>query len=189
MRLRILALLIVLAGADRALAAPQSYVLEPDGSQVGFETDFGSDLITGDFPVTEANLTLDFKQVANCKVVVTLDITGARASFPFAAQALKGPKVLDAAAFPHMTFASSKVSKDGSDAKVEGMLTLRGVTRPITLHATILRQHGTAAGDLSHLVVHLTGSLLRSDYGATGWADMVGDEVRIDIRARIKAQG
>ncbi|MGB3148352.1 MAG: YceI family protein [Paracoccaceae bacterium] len=182
-----LAVVAVLASALPLLAAPHPYVLEPDGSKIGFVTTFGADRITGDFPVTRADLALDFNQVSNCTIDVALDVGGARASFPFAAAALKGPKILNADAFPQMTFVSTSVVKEGDKARVIGQLTLRGVTRPVSLQAQILRQPGTAAGDLSHLVVHLTGQILRSDFGATGWADMVGDEVQIDIRARIRA--
>jgi polyisoprenoid-binding protein YceI len=168
-----------------ALAAPADYVLEPDRSTVGFETDFGPDLITGRMPVSEADLTLDFDRAANSTVAVTLDVSQAEASFPFAAQAMKGPKVLDAASHPTIRFESTSVAAEGSGARVSGKLTIRGVTRPASLRAEIYQQTGSAPGDLSHLTVRLTGAVLRSDFGATGWSDMVGDEVRLDILARI----
>ncbi len=168
-----------------ALAKPVPYVLEPEESTVGFETDFGPDQITGAMPVKSADLILDFERVENCQINVALDVTGAQASFPFAAQAMKGPKVLDSGNFPEMSFRSTAVRAAGSGARVDGDLTIRGVTRPVTLDAMIWRQTGTVQGDLSQLTVRLTGSVLRSDYGATGWSDMVGDEVRLSILARI----
>ena len=178
-----LALLILVA--QSAAADPTTYVMEPAGSTVGFETDFGPDRITGTFTVTQADLTVDFDNVTNTKVAVTLDTRRATASFPFAAQAMKGPKVLDAANFPQITFVSDAVRRAGDGAKVDGALTIRGVTRPVTLDAQIFRVQGSAARDFSRLTVRLTGAVKRSDYGATGWADMVGDQVRIDIRAQI----
>ena len=66
-----------------------------------------------------------------------------------------------------------------------GLVTIRGVQQPMVLDAQIYRQKGTAAGDLSHLSIRLVGAVKRSDFGADGWADMVGDEVRLDILARI----
>ena len=36
------------------------------------------------------------------------------------------------------------------------------------------------------LTVRLKGSVSRKDFGATGFADMVGDEVTLDIRAHIR---
>jgi polyisoprenoid-binding protein YceI len=172
-----------------AQAATVAYKLDPAASTVAFETDFGPDKITGSIPLDKADLSLDFDNVANCTVDVVLDVTGAKASFPFAAQALKGPKVLAAKEHPQMTFESTSVKRAGEAADVSGNLTIRGVTRPVTLKAQIFRPQGSAADDHSHLTVKLTGRVNRSDFGATGWSDMVGDEVRIIITARIDAKG
>ncbi len=180
-----LALCLILTSAA-AMAAPRNYVLQATASNVGFETDFGPDKITGQMPVTQADLSIDFQNIANSKVAVTLDVTGAEASFPFAAQAMKGPKVLDSREFPNITFLSTAVARDGDGATVTGNITIRGVTRPEVLHAVLYRQQGAVAGDLSHLSIRLTGTIARSDFGAIGWNDMVGDQVRLDILAQIQ---
>ena len=180
----VLTALLPLHGAS---AATTAYHLDPTASTVAFETDFGPDLITGSIPLDKADLSLDFDNVTNCTVAVALDVTGAKASFPFAAQALKGPKVLDAKDYPRMTFESTSVKGAGTAADVTGKLTIRGVTRTVTFKAQLFRPQGSAATDLDHLTVKLTGRVHRSDFGATGWSDMVGDEVRIIITARIDA--
>lgn len=172
-----------------ASAATIAYHLNPAASTVAFETDFGPDLITGSIPLEKADLQLDFDNVSNCSIDVALDVTGAQASFPFAAQALKGPKVLDARDHPRMTFESTSVKRAGEAAEVSGNLTIRGVTKPVTLRAQIFRPKGSTVDDLNHLTVKLTGKVNRSDFGATGWSDMVGDQVRIIITARIDAAG
>jgi polyisoprenoid-binding protein YceI len=172
-----------------AQAAITAYQLDPAASTVAFETDFGPDKITGSIPLEKADLSLDFDNVTNCTVDVALDVTGAQASFPFAAQALKGPKVLAAKDHPRMTFESTSVKGAGDAADVTGNLTIRGVTKTVTLRAQLFRPQGSAATELDHLTVKLTGRVNRSDFGATGWSDMVGDEVRISITARIDAKG
>jgi len=172
--------------ASPALAAPAHYSLEPEASTVGFETDFGGDLISGKMPVASAELTLDFDNVAVSKIDVVLDAANADASFPFAAQAMRGPKILDVVNFPTIHFQSTSVRKDGDGAAVAGNVTIRGVTRPMEMHAVIWRQKGQPEGDLSKLTIRLTGAINRSDFAATGWSDMVGDQVRLDILARIK---
>ncbi len=171
--------------ATPALATPRQYVLEPAASTITFETDFGQQDITGRMPVTRANLTLDFDQAANSAIDVILDVSRATASFPFAADALKGGSVLDARNHPTIHFVSTRIRADGDAAQVKGNLTIRGVTRPVTLTARVFRPNGSAAGDTSHLTVQLRGAVRRSAFGATGWSDMVGDEVRLDIVARI----
>ncbi len=171
--------------ADMIVAAPVNYALQPQASSVGFETDFGKDKITGQMPIVTADLTLDFDVIANCKVAVTLDASNAQASFPFAAQAMKGPKVLDTDAHPEIRFESASVKAAGSGAQITGLVTVRGISKPMILYAQIYRQKGTVAGDLSHLTIRLTGTVKRSDFGANGWSDVVGDDVRLDILARI----
>jgi polyisoprenoid-binding protein YceI len=183
----ILALLACLALP--AQAATTAYQMDPANSTVAFETDFGPDKINGAIPLEKADLKLDFANVTNCTVDVVLDVTGATASFPFAAQALKGPKVLAAKDHPRMTFESTSVKGAGDAADVTGNLTIRGVTKVVTLKAQLFRLQGSAATDRDHLTVRLSGSVNRSDFGATGWSDMVGDQVRITITARIDAQG
>jgi polyisoprenoid-binding protein YceI len=179
--------LLLLMLATPVQAAPTAYVLEPERSTVGFATDFGQQVITGRMPVTQANLTLDFDQAANTTVDVILDVSRASASFPFAAQALKGDTVLDARNHPTIRFVSTSVRRNGDAADVTGDLTIRGVTRPVTLRAVIFRPEGHAADDYSRLTVQMTGAVQRSDFGAVGFADMVADEVRLDIIARIAA--
>lgn len=179
-------IIIATLSAQPLAAAPRNYVLQPDISDVSFNVPFGPDLITGSFPISRADLTLDFDNVAASTMTVDLDVTGAKASFPFAAQAMRGPKVLDAQTYPTIQFVSRKVARDGQDAIITGDITLRGVTKPAILRATIWRQAGHEAGDLSALTIRLTGQLNRLDFGAAGWADMVGDTVNLDIMARIK---
>lgn len=176
---------LFLATAAIAQAAPADYRIEGQRSSVGFATDFGANTITGSMPILRADLTLDFDRAANSHVEVTLSAARAEASFPFAAAAMKGATVLDVANWPTITFASTSVAERGDAATVTGNLTIRGVTRPVTFDARIFRQEGYAEGDRSHLTVRLTGRIARSDFGATGWADLVGDEVRLDIVARI----
>lgn len=189
MRRLALAALMALGLSPALQAGTVAYQMDAANSTVAFETDFGPDKITGAIPLERADLKLDFADVTNCTVDVALDVTGATASFPFAAQALKGPKVLAAKDHPRMTFESTSVKGAGEVAEVTGNLTIRNVTKAVTLKAQLFRPQGSAPDDLHHLTVKLSGSVNRSDFGATGWSDMVGDEVRILITAKIDAQG
>lgn len=189
MRRLALAALLVFSLAPWSQAATVAYKMDAANSTVAFEADFGPDKISGSIPLEKADLRLDFANVQNCTVEVVLDVSGAEASFPFAAQALKGPKVLAAKDHPRMTFTSTSVKGAGEAADVTGNLTIRGVTKKVSLKAQLFRPQGSAATDRDHLTVKLSGSVNRSDFGATGWSDMVGDQVRILITARIDAQG
>lgn len=180
-----LALILLLALPAPLRAAPEHYDLTADASRVAFTAAMGAQVVTGRFPILGADITLDFVDLTRCKIRVTLGIAGASADVPLAADAMKSGSVLDARHFPEAVFTSTGVSGTAAAAQVTGLLTLRGIARPLTLQAEVMRQRGTLAGDLSRMTVHLTGQIRRSDYGATGWADVVGDVVRLDILARI----
>lgn len=183
--LRLIPLLLLLLAAP-TLAAPRPYVLDGGASRVAFHWTFGSDTVQGRMAVAGADLLLDLEDVGASRVRVAVDVTRADAGHPLATQALTGPRVLDAASYPTITFQSRRVTLVGDgQARIEGDITIRGVTRPITLDARL----STTTADLSHLTVTLSGRLRRSDFGATGWADVVGDAVRLDIVAALRAAG
>lgn len=183
------ALCLALAIPASAGAVPTSYVLDVATSTVGFELSFGKDKISGTIPITSADVGLDFDQAQNSHISAVLDAAGAQASFPFATQAMRGPKVLDAREFPAISFESRSMRFDKTTAEVQGDLTIRGVTRPQVFHAELYRQQGTEAGDRNHLAVILTGSLSRSAFGASGWSDMVGDMMDIRILVHVNRPG
>lgn len=175
--------------AEPARAAPQNYVLDAGGTEVGFTWFFGPDAVSGTMPIRSAQITLDFDNLPASHVDVMLDVAHANAGFPFADQAMRGPQMLDARSYPQISFVSRRIMPSDKGATIEGDMTIRGVTRPATLAAELYRQSGTEPEDRSRLVILLTGRLDRRDFGADGWPDMVGPEVRLRILARISAGG
>lgn len=181
---RVLAIVLIFA-ASLASAEPIAYTLNPAESRVGFTWFFGKDAVKGRMAVSAADIVIDFDRVSNSRVAVTLDVANSQAGFPFANQALKAPNMLWVEKFPSIGFRSTRVAQAGTGAQITGDLTMRGVTRPITLAATILRKADTQPGERDELAVRMTGSVSRSAFGATGWKNEIGDEVQLDILAVI----
>lgn len=181
---RIALLLCLVAGF--ATAAPQPYSLNTTRSTVGFTYGFGEALKKGEMPVKSANMQIDLKNVSASHIDVDLDASGARAGFFFATRAMKGPEVLDTARFPTIRFKSTRITGSLLKATVMGDLTVRGITRPVTLNAALYRQRGTDPDDLDNLTVLLTGAISRSAFGASGFSNYVGDRIGLRIIARIE---
>ena len=99
---------------------PQAIPCSPRLRRWGSRLILAAIKISGQMPITRADLTLDFKDVSASRVAVTLDAAHADASFPFAAQAMKGPKVLDSKEFPQISFESTSVNSKGDGAEVDG---------------------------------------------------------------------
>lgn len=101
---------------------------------------------------------------------------------------LKSADFLDVANYPTITFKSTKVeaSADGQQAKITGDLTIRGVTRPVTLDVELLGQVNSPFGD-ERVGFHGATKINREDFGLTwnmaleagGW--LVGKEVTINL--------
>lgn len=175
-----------------AYAAPTRYSLVEKASNVGFRFFLSGAPIQGSMPVQAAKISIDPANLSASQVDVTLNVAKAKTALFFATDALVSAGVLDAKQFPTIRFVSQSITlaSDGrlSDgARVHGSLTLRGVTRPITLNADVLRAPGSAEDDLSNLIVRLDGSLSRATFGATGFSDLVTDTVELDILAVITA--
>ncbi|PCJ10580.1 MAG: hypothetical protein COB16_00815 [Rhodobacteraceae bacterium] len=175
-----------------ALAAPTRYALDPGNSHVEFKFKLNGTPQTGSMPIERAKITIDPQHLSASQVDVTLNVARARTGLIFITQAMTGSGVLDAAQFPTIRFVSRRVilgaaGRISEGAQIVGDLTLHGVTKPIILQAAIYRPRGTAADDLSQLDVVLNGGLNRNDFGASGFPDLVGNKITLDIRVRITA--
>jgi polyisoprenoid-binding protein YceI len=185
-----LALLIALA-APAAFAAPQPYALDAAASEVGFVYRLTGQATRGRMPVSRAEIVIDWQSLAATRADVTLDVARAQAGLIFATQAMRGPQVLDAGRHPAIRFRSTRTYATEGGAAMEGALTVRGVTRPVTLAARFLAPQGAAPDDPAareRLTIELTGAISRSAFGASGFPDIVGDRVDLEIRAVIRRQ-
>lgn len=100
---------------------------------------------------------------------------------------LKSPDFFDAASHPQITFASTEiVAVDEDTFKVTGDITIHGVTKPITLEATVEGADEDPWGN-QRVALSVTGQLSRGDFGMTfnqalGSGNMlVADKVKLAI--------
>lgn len=178
--------------ATPGFAAPVPYTLGGAGATIAYTFTLSGSPVTGTVPLAQADLRVDPDNLAASTADVTADVRRARTGLIFATEALKSPSVLDAERFPLARFQSTRVilgagGRISDGATIEGRLTLRGMTRPVRFGAALYRLPGSAPEDLRTLVVALKGQIDRRDYGATGFADLVGDMVDIAIDAEITA--
>ncbi len=103
---------------------------------------------------------------------------------------LRSPNFFAADSFPQVTFVSTRVTKAaGGKYKVEGNLTMHGVTKPVTLDAELAGSRETPRGWLA--AVNMTGSVKRKEFGlmwdrmAEGIA-VVSDDVALQIEVEAK---
>lgn len=187
-----LSALISLMLASATIAAPTRYRLDNETSRVGFTYSISDTDQSGTMPIQTADIVVDPQNLSSASVDVTLNAAGVRTPMFLATEALIGEQILDVARYPTIHFVSTKVTlaEDGrlsGGAFVTGRLTLRDVTRNIRLKADFYRQSGSAVDDFSQLTVNLSGQLNRFDYGASGYAKLVGEIIKLNISVVINA--
>jgi polyisoprenoid-binding protein YceI len=96
---------------------------------------------------------------------------------------LKTDAFFDIAHFPTATFASTGVTKNGSHLAVNGNLTLRGVTKPVTLDVTTVGTMESPQDHKTHVGYSATTTIKRLDFGVgTNFPEAaVGGDVALTI--------
>lgn len=95
---------------------------------------------------------------------------------------LKEGDFFDVERFPQLTFKSRRVERVGEhELRVEGDVTMRGVTRPMTLAVSVTDRQPGAAPGARYARFRGFGTLKRSEFGMTKFVDMVGDTVEFSI--------
>ncbi|MEI6225241.1 MAG: YceI family protein [Deltaproteobacteria bacterium] len=183
---RIAALALAIAPA---LAFGQTATWNIDGShsRTGFSVKHLviSD-VKGDFAKTSGAAQIDEADLSKSSVTVTIEAASVDTRDEKRDGHLKSADFFDVAKFPTITFKSTKVEagKDGA-LTVTGDLTMRGVTKPVTLEGSITAAIQDPKGN-ARRGVSLAGKLNRKDFGVSyGPAAVVGDEVKLDIQAEI----
>lgn len=142
------------------------YVLDPDRSSLRITLGFAGGL--GAAVVRFTRLDGGFAYPAGARepsqVKMNVDTTSATGT-PWTRRAALA--ALDAARWPRATFVSERIEMVGADAwAMAGRLTLRGVTRPLTLQVSLAPTDGQAAADGEQRLRFVgRGHIRRSEYG------------------------
>ena len=178
-----LAALFGLAALLSNLPADASkYTLDPGRTLVTFEMRSLGTLQRGEFSRTAGTVTLDSVQQRG-ELDIVIDASSLRASNAATTKFVRGPSMLDIEAHPEIAYrAGHIVFARGKPARIDGELTLLGVTRPVPLQISSCDcDDDGAPGDRCAIVA--TASVKRSEFGMTRYRLFVSDEVQLAIQA------
>lgn len=188
MRILYNTLYILILSAVPLYAETIVYRLIKEASTVGFEYTLNGNPVSGHFMDYDAGITIDFQRFANSAVDVTLKTATAKAGFALATNALKSEDVLYTERYPDIRFVSKSIEPVETGFIVRGLVTIRGIARPLTLKAKLLREADTNPKERDTLLIRLSGSLNRHDFGVSGYRAIVGETLIIKIDAHIQKQ-
>jgi polyisoprenoid-binding protein YceI len=190
-RLVLASLTLLAATAVGALAEPVAYRIDPGHSVAGFSIRHVFSKVPGRFNELEGTVNYDEQNIANSSANITIKTASINTNNERRDNDLRSSNFFAADSFPTITFKSTKIVPGDKDHfKMAGDLTMRGVTKPVTLDVTFLgsgpfgmggRSMGKKAG------WEATTTINRKDWGII-WNEtldqggtLLGDDVAINI--------
>ncbi len=165
-----------------AHAEPVSYGIDPTHTFSRFSyVHMGLSTQLSRFNKTTGTVTLD-KAAKTGAVDVVIDMKSVDTGAAVFNGHIQGEDFLDTAKFPTATFKSTKVVFEGDKpAAVEGNLTIKGVTKPVTLKLThfVNTEHPMMKKDA--IGADASVVIKRSEFNAGKYAPAVGDDVTITV--------
>ena len=177
--------------ASAASAETTEWAIDNTHAYVGFTaTHMVVSEVDGQFKTFAGKVLLDEKDLTKSRVEFSIDVASVDTDSADRDKHLVGPDFFDAAKTPKITFVSESIKKAGKGYKLTGKLTMRGVTKQVTLDATISEAIKNPWGKLVR-AVKVSGKVNRQDFGVA-WNKsldkggvLVGDEVTLDIKLEL----
>ena len=183
------ALAIVLAGAT---FAQSSWSFDKTHSKIGFSVDYM--LLTdvdGFFKKFDGSVTTAKEDFVDALVSFTIEAGSVDTDEPKRDEHLRSEDFFYTQKFPNFTFKSTSMKKvSGNNYKLVGNLTMRGVTKSVTLNGTFGGVKKDPWGN-TKAGFKLTGTVNRKDFGINwskaldGGGFVVGDNVTLNINVTL----
>ncbi len=131
-----------------------------------------------------ADLNWNPESPAQSSLDVAIDANSVDSGVDIFDDHLKSADFFDTANHPDITFKSTSVAvTGGATGTVTGDLTIKGVSKPVTLDVRVNRAADDSFAKGYKLGFSASGVVKRSDFGVDKYAPMVSDDVAISIEA------
>ena len=174
---------LALTFSSQAFAEAVKYQIEPNHSHVNWTANhFGFSNQTGKFSDISGEINFDEKKPQDSSVDVTIKIASLTTGLPKFDGHLKSADLFDEEKFPTAKFVSKKIKVTGKNkAKIDGELTLHGVTKPVTLNATFNKSDVSVVTQKPTVGFSATTVIKRSEFGINYAVPAVSDNINLII--------
>ena len=176
------ALILATVAAAPALAAPETFAVNSTHTFPRFSYNhLGYSIQMSRFDKATGTVTLD-KAAKTAAVNIVIDTKSVNTGSATFNEHIQGEDFLDTAKHPTATFKSTKVVFEGDKpVSIDGNLTLKGITKPVTLTVTSYHAMPHPMMKKDAIGANATTKVKRTDFNMGKNVPYVGDEVTIDI--------
>jgi len=169
--------------ASVARAAEETYSVDTNHTHASFAFQhLGFSTFHGKVPAKGGTVVVD-RAARSGRVDVEFDPNAIATGVPKFEEHLRGADFFEVAKHPTATFKSSKMTFDdkGAPKTVAGDLTIKGITKPVTLQVTHFNCGDHPMAKVPACGANATASIKRSDYGMSFALPAVPDEIKLEI--------
>ncbi len=159
--------------APFALAQSTTWSIDPAHSGVEFGIrHLGISNVHGHFGKVTGTINLNQADITKSSVSATIDVVGVNTGNDSRDTHLKSPDFFDVSKYTTASFVSTSVQKEGAGIKINGNLTLHGVTKPVVLTVETLGAPVNNPMDhKQHAGFEATATISRVDFGVGNFPD------------------
>lgn len=172
-----------------------TYKIDPSHSEVTFKVKhLMITNVTGHFSKFDATITADKDDFTDAKASFEAEINSVSTGSEQRDGHLLSDDFFNAEKFPKLSFVSTGITKkNDEDYELAGNLTIRDITKPVTLHVNYA---GTVTDPWGNVKAgfEITGKINRKEFGLKWHAVteagglVAGDEVKLNIQAQMVKQ-
>ena len=152
-----------MSSATLTIAPAGTWQLDPVHSSIGFEVPYLAGTFKGEFRRADAQLTVDGEDVT---LEGTAEVSSVDVKDENLAAHLQSPDFFDAERFPQLRFVAHGIELEGDSVVVDGEITIKGVTRPVTVTGTVASPLVDAYGR-DRVGLDLRATVDRTDFGVS----------------------
>lgn len=168
-----------------------AWTLDTTHAEVGFSAKhLMVSTVRGHFEEVDADIHLDEANPEQSHVTARVQVASLTTGAADRDAHLRGADFFDVATYPEILFRSTRAHRDGDDFVLEGDLTIRDVTKPVTLKGEFAGPVQSPWGS-RHVGFELDGEIEREDWGL-GWnmaldagGVLVGKKVKLHIAVEV----
>ena len=177
------------------MATLTKWSIDPMHSEVQFKVKhLVISTVSGFFKSFEGSVETDGEDFDGATIDFSIDINSIDTNQSQRDEHLKSPEFFDAATYPHIKFKSTSFKKiDDDEYALKGDLTIKGVTKPVSLDV----EFGGSTADFygnTKAGFEITGKINRKEFGLT-WdgvteagSVVVGEDIKLTINAQLTKQ-
>jgi cytochrome b561 len=174
-------LLLVIVAVTRPAVAQSSWTIDPARSRIAFSVEQVGKIASGRIARWTGTIVLDPADLGAARIDIRMDMRSATTGAKDVDDMMQGAAFLDATRQPEARFTSDKVGARGGDRyEARGKLTIRDVTRDVTLPFTLRIQGSQASARGTLEIKRLDFGVGRNEWATTNYvADTVAIEVTV----------